>query len=50
MNVWRLIDNFDAYFRSGNDVPVVKAHIPKAEWDRLKAAIEEALKEREPPL
>ena len=42
----KAVEAIDLYFRSGNSVPITKAHIPKTEWDALTKALKEALNAR----
>lgn len=39
VNVNKFIETIDARFKSGNDIPVERAHITAAEWARLREII-----------
>lgn len=47
MSEIKSVEDFDAYFRSGNGVPVGRATIPASDWQRVKSAIDALRAENE---
>lgn len=39
MNVQKIIEDMEARFKSGNEVPVERAHIKREEWNLIKQAL-----------